>query len=31
MENARSSGQEEVWYQILDKFGGVVAGLATAS
>ena len=27
MESARSSGQVEGWYQILDKFAAVVAGL----
>src|SRR5580658_3677404 len=30
MENAKNSGQVEGWYQILDKFAAVVAGLAQA-
>ena len=31
MESARNSGQEEGWYQILDKFAAVVADLAQAT
>ena len=30
MENAKSSGQLEGWYELLDKFAAVVAGLAQA-
>jgi uncharacterized protein YndB with AHSA1/START domain len=30
LENARNSGQEEGWYQILDKFAAVVTKLAQA-
>jgi len=30
MENAKTSGQVEGWYQILDKLAAVVAGLKQA-